>query len=74
MGGGTTKIGDPSFRKDERALLSQQIETNISTIKNAFTRYINFSSGNKALMLDNSDWLDKLNYIEMLLEIEANSQ
>ncbi len=68
MGGGTTKIGDPSFRRDERALLSQkQIETNISTIKDAFTRYINFSTGsNKALMLNNSDWLDELNYIEML--------
>ena len=68
MGGGTTKIGDPSFRNEERALLSEEkINENIGTIKKAFSNYINFDHGdNRAIILDNSEWLDQLNYIEML--------
>ncbi len=68
MGGGTTKIGDPSFRNEERALLSEEkINENIGSIKKAFTNYINFDHGdNRAIILDNSEWLDQLNYIEML--------
>ena len=68
MGGGTTKIGDPSFRNEERALLSEEkINENISTIKKAFSNYIKFDHGdNRAIILNNSDWLDQLNYIEML--------
>ena len=68
MGGGTTKIGDPSFRNEERALLSEEkITENIGSIKKAFTNYINFDHGdNRAIILDNSEWLDQLNYIEML--------
>ena len=65
---GTTKIGDPSFRNEERALLSEEkINENIGTIKKAFSNYINFDHGdNRAIILDNSEWLDQLNYIEML--------
>ncbi len=68
MGGGTTKIGDPSFRQSERTLISEkEIEENISSIKKGFSSYINFKEGNnRALLLNNSEWLDKLNYIEML--------
>ncbi|MFL2805948.1 MAG: tyrosine--tRNA ligase [Paracoccaceae bacterium] len=68
MGGGTTKIGDPSFRNEERALLSEdKINENITTIKKAFSNYINFDHGdNQAIILNNSEWLDQLNYIEML--------
>ena len=55
MGGGTTKIGDPSFRNEERALLSEEkINENIGTIKKAFSNYINFDHGdNRAIILDN---------------------
>ena len=71
MGGGTTKVGDPSFRADERPLLSDsQIEENISGIKRIFSNYLNFGEKNSdALMVNNSEWLDDLNYIQFLREI-----
>ena len=71
MGGGTTKVGDPSFRADERPLLSaSQIEENISGIKGIFSNYLNFGEKNSdALMVNNSEWLDDLNYIQFLREI-----
>ena len=71
MGGGTTKVGDPSFRADERPLLSDsQIEENISGIKGIFANYLNFGEKNSdALMVNNSEWLDDLNYIQFLREI-----
>ena len=71
MGGGTTKVGDPSFRADERPLLSDsQIEENISGIKGTFSNYLNFGEKNSdALMVNNSEWLDDLNYIQFLREI-----
>ena len=71
MGGGTTKVGDPSFRADERPLLSDsQIEENISGIKGIFSNYLNFGEkGSDALMVNNSEWLDDLNYIQFLREI-----
>ena len=71
MGGGTTKVGDPSFRADERPLLSDsQIEENISGIKGIFSNYLNFGEKNSdALMVNNSEWLDDLNYIQFLREI-----
>ena len=72
MGGGTTKVGDPSFRADERPLLGpEQINDNIAGIKKVFSAYIDYDSGaeNKALMLNNAEWLDGLNYLEFLRDI-----
>ncbi|OIQ44446.1 MAG: tyrosine--tRNA ligase [Roseobacter sp. MedPE-SW] len=72
MGGGTTKVGDPSFRADERPLLTEaQIDDNIAGIKKVFSAYIDYDSGapNKALMLNNAEWLDGLNYLEFLRDI-----
>ena len=71
MGGGTTKIGDPSFRADERPLLNdKQIEENISGIKGIFSNFLNFGEKpSDALMINNAEWLDDLNYIQFLREI-----
>lgn len=68
MGGGTTKVGDPSFRADERPLLSEaQIEENKSSIKQVFSNYLSYEDGaTGALMLDNAEWLDGLNYLDFL--------
>lgn len=71
MGGGTTKVGDPSFRADERPLLSEnQINDNIAGIKRVFENYISYDEGDTgALMLNNAEWLDNLNYLEFLRDI-----
>ena len=94
MGGGTTKVGDPSFRADERPLLTaDQIDDNISGIKKVFAKYLDYAEpaeerfwegaksdnpnfvvepskmSNKALMLNNAEWLDNLNYLEFLRDI-----
>ncbi len=71
MGGGTTKIGDPSFRAEERPLLTDaQINANIAGIKRAFTPYVTFGDGpTDAIMPNNAAWLDGLNYIAFLRDI-----
>mgnify|MGYP003641881099 FL=1 len=72
MGGGTTKVGDPSFRADERPLLGpEQIDENIAGIRKVFAAYIDYDSGaqNAAKMLNNAEWLDGLNYLEFLRDI-----
>jgi tyrosyl-tRNA synthetase len=71
MGGGTTKVGDPSFRADERPLLTEeQINDNISGIKQVFAKYIVYGDGpTDALMLNNAEWLDNLNYLDFLRDI-----
>ncbi len=71
MGGGTTKIGDPSFRSEERPLLSpEEIAANIASLKTVFARYLRYGNGpTDALMLDNAEWLDHLNYLDFLREI-----
>ena len=72
MGGGTTKVGDPSFRADERPLLDEAaINANIAGIKQVFSAYIDYDTDapNKALMLNNAEWLDDLNYLEFLRDI-----
>ncbi len=71
MGGGTTKVGDPSFRADERPLLTPaQIDDNIAGIKKVFSAYIRYDdSSSGALMLNNAEWLDNLNYLEFLRDI-----
>ncbi len=71
MGGGTTKVGDPSFRADERPLLTADaIDANIDGIKQVFAKYIDYSDApNGALMLNNAEWLDGLNYLDFLRDI-----
>ncbi len=71
MGGGTTKIGDPSFRSDERPLLTgDQIAANTTSLKQVFTRYLAYGDGPAdATMLDNAAWLDSLNYLGFLRDI-----
>ena len=71
MGAGTTKIGDPSFRADERPLLTnEQIDANIAGIKQVFSSYVSFGGGaSDAVMVNNDDWLAGLNYIGFLRDI-----
>ncbi|WP_435229095.1 tyrosine--tRNA ligase [Pseudopelagicola sp. nBUS_20] len=71
MGGGTTKVGDPSFRADERPLLTPvQIDENIAGIKKVFSKYLTYGDApTDALMLNNDEWLDGLNYLEFLRDI-----
>ncbi|MGR3634059.1 MAG: tyrosine--tRNA ligase [Limimaricola soesokkakensis] len=71
MGGGTTKVGDPSFRSDERPLLGpDQIASNIAGMQKVFARYLSYGEEpTDALMLDNAEWLDNLNYLEFLRDI-----
>jgi tyrosyl-tRNA synthetase len=71
MGGGTTKVGDPSFRSDERPLLGpEQIESNINGMQQVFERYLAYGDGpTDALMLNNAEWLDGLNYLDFLRDI-----
>ena len=71
MGGGTTKVGDPSFRADERPLLNEaQIDGNISGIKKVFSAYLDYGEKpNDALMINNDEWLSNLNYLEFLRDI-----
>jgi tyrosyl-tRNA synthetase len=69
MGGGTTKVGDPSFRADERPLLGpEQIDANIEGMGRVFARYLDYGEG-QALMLNNAEWLDGLNYLDFLRDI-----
>ncbi|CAH2399870.1 tyrosine--tRNA ligase [Mesorhizobium escarrei] len=71
MGGGTSMIGDPSFRDDQRKLLTPEaIATNIEGIKRIFGRILRFGDGpNDAIMVNNADWLMKLNYVEFLRDV-----
>ncbi len=71
MGGGTTKVGDPSFRSDERPLLGpEQIDANIAGMKQVFSKYLSYDdSETGALMLNNAEWLDSLNYLDFLRDI-----
>ncbi|WP_417523106.1 tyrosine--tRNA ligase [Marinovum sp.] len=71
MGGGTTKVGDPSFRSDERPLLGpEQIDANIAGMQQVFAKYLDYGDdATGALMLNNAEWLDGLNYLEFLRDI-----
>ena len=68
MGGGTTKVGDPSGKDEARPLLSDQdIEKNKNGIRKIFEKYLTFGDGpTDAIMVDNADWLDSLSYIRFL--------
>jgi len=68
IGGGTTKVGDPSGKDEARKLLSEpEIAANIAGIQSVFHNFVSFGSGpTDALLVNNADWLDKLNYIDFL--------
>ncbi len=70
MGGGTSMVGDPSFRDDQRQLLSvEKINSNIESIKRVYGRILNYEGSNPAIMANNADWLMKLNYVEFLRDV-----
>ena len=71
MGGGTTRVGDPSGRDESRKMLTlEDIEDNKRGIQQVFSKFLRFGTGPKdALMIDNAEWLTKLNYLDMLREI-----
>jgi tyrosyl-tRNA synthetase len=71
MGGGTTKVGDPSGKDESRKLLtSADIAANIAGIKGVFERFLTFGDGpTDAVIVDNADWLDRLNYVEFLRDV-----
>lgn len=68
MGGGTTKVGDPTGKDQQRAMLSDaDIATNIEGIRGVFSKFLTFGAGETdAIMVDNDDWLSKLGYVEFL--------
>ena len=68
IGGGTTKVGDPSGKDEARKLLSDaEIAANIAGIEQVFTKFLSFGKGAAdAVMINNADWLDSLNYIDFL--------
>ena len=71
IGGGTTMIGDPSGRNDMRKMLTKaDIDHNAECFKRQMERFIDFGEG-KAMMLNNADWLLKLNYVDLLREVGA---
>jgi tyrosyl-tRNA synthetase len=68
MGGGTSMIGDPSFKEESRKMLTPQgIEDNLAGIRKNFAPYLDFDAG--ALMVNNADWLLPLNYVEFLRDV-----
>ena len=71
MGGGTGKIGDPSFKDEARGLLSDnRVAANVASIRKIFDRFLSFGDGpSDAIMVDNAEWLDKLEYIPFLREV-----
>ena len=71
MGGGTTRVGDPSGRDESRKILTvQDIENNKAGIQQVFSRFLKFgNAGSDAAMVDNAEWLTKLNYIDMLRDV-----
>lgn len=71
MGGGTSMVGDPSFRDDQRKLLTPEtIAANIDSIKKVYSRILRYGDGpTDAIMANNADWLMKLNYVEFLRDV-----
>jgi tyrosyl-tRNA synthetase len=68
MGGGTTKVGDPTDKEKSRPILSvEEIKANMAAIRQNFEPFLKFGSGpSDAIMIDNAEWLDELKYIEFL--------
>jgi tyrosyl-tRNA synthetase len=71
MGGGTTRIGDPTGKDEVRKMLTDEtIEANITSIRTAFERFLTFGDGpTDAVMVNNHDWLGQLGYIELLQQV-----
>src|SRR5512143_87436 len=71
MGGGTTKVGDPSGKDESRKLLThEEIDSNIGGIRRVFERFLTFGDGpSDAIVANNADWLDTLQYIDFLREV-----
>ncbi len=70
MGGGTSMVGDPSFRDDQRKLLTvEQIATNIESIKRVYSNILRYDGPNPAIMVNNADWLLELKYVEFLRDV-----
>jgi tyrosyl-tRNA synthetase len=71
MGGGTTKVGDPSFRSEERPLLdAAAIDSNIKGMQAVFAKYLRYDDApDGAIMLNNAEWLDGLNYLDFLRDV-----
>jgi tyrosyl-tRNA synthetase len=71
MGGGTTRVGDPSGKDESRKLLTEEmIEQNLAGIRAVFSKFLRFGDGpDDALMANNADWLNKLNYINFLRDV-----
>ena len=71
MGGGTTRVGDPSGKDESRKLLTvEQIEANKASIQGVFSRLLTYGdAATDAIMIDNAEWLTKLNYVDMLRDI-----
>ena len=70
LGGGTTKIGDPSLKDKTRPILTDDIiDENKKGIKQVFSKFINFEGPNAAILVDNADWLDGLGYIKFLRDV-----
>src|SRR5438270_3159669 len=71
MGGGTTKIGDPSGKDESRKLLTEEtIAANIASIRKSFERFLTFGDGaTDAILVNNADWLDALDYIPFLRDV-----
>ena len=71
MGGGTSMVGDPSFRDDQRKLLTiEQIATNIESIKKVYSRILRYGDGpTDAIMVNNADWLLELKYVDFLRDV-----
>ncbi len=70
MGGGTTKIGDPSGKDESRKMLTaERIEENIAAIRPTFERLLDFGGPNAAIMVNNDEWLSALSYIDLLRDV-----
>lgn len=70
LGGGTAKVGDPSGRTDMRSMMTNDvIRQNVECFRKQMSKFFSFEGENAAIMADNSDWLDKLNYIEFIRDI-----
>jgi tyrosyl-tRNA synthetase len=70
MGGGTTRVGDPSGKDESRKILSlEAIEANKAGIQRIFAKFLDFDGANPAIMTDNADWLTSMNYIDFLRDV-----
>jgi len=73
MGGGTTRVGDPSGKDETRRILSvEDIEANKRSLRSAFARFLDFDGKNAAIMPDNAEWLAPLNYIDFLRDVGSH--